>query len=186
MKLLITILLMTFSAQTQAQTADQKILDYKDWGANKVAAHKVSGESACVARTVIKNKDTSLEIYMEANVQGGYVEPVVQIVSTDLPPALGAVANISGHKLPMTIVLKETKEVEKEVLEAGSSIPVLKKVEQQIFIGKFKDKREMIKLIRDKSNVKTSFYDATGVIGSETFSLRGSNRTVGAALKACL
>ncbi|MEM7646561.1 MAG: hypothetical protein AAF203_06615, partial [Pseudomonadota bacterium] len=114
--------------------------------------------------------------------------PVVQIISTELPSALGAMfkADRVKQEFPMTISLKETKEVEIEVLEEGATTPTIKKVEQQIFIGKFKDKEEMIKLIRARNKITAKFFDASGEVAEETFSLRGSSRTIRQMVKECL
>jgi len=183
MKLIASLLVIAFSVQANA--ADKKILDYKDWKADEFEVHKVSDKTACVAATFEKGKDTSLEVYAEANEAGDFVNPVVQIVTTEMPPALGVVASVDGRKMPMTIALKETKEVEVEVLEEGSSVPVIKKVEQQVFLGKFKDKERMIRLLRAKNRVKATFFSAEEEVGKSTFSLRGSSKTIKTMLESC-
>ena len=129
--------------------------------------------------TKIKGKDSYLEVYAEKSSQGGYVQPMVQIVTTSVKPALGVVVSIDGTQLPMTISLKETKEV---VL--SGIVP--RKVEQQVFIGKFKDKESMIRLIRAKNRFVANYYDASGRVAQETFSLRGSSKTVKTMMDRCL
>ena len=185
MKLLTTLLILVFASQVQAE--DKNILDYKDWSANEVESHRVSEKGACVASTGAKEKgDTVIEVYSEAGKIDGFVKPVVQIVTTEVDPAMGVMVSIDGRKHPMTIVLKETKEVEVEVLEEGSSIPTIEKVEQQIFIGKFQEKDRVISLLRAKNNVKATFYSAQGEVGERNFSLRGSSRTIKTMMETCL
>ncbi len=183
MKLIASLIVITLSIQLQA--ADESIIEYKDWAANKIESHKVTDQSACVALTTEEDKDTTLEVYAEAGKVDGYVQPVVQIVTTEMDPALGVMASVDGIRMPMTIALKETKEVEIEVLEEGSSIPVVKKVEQQVFLGKFADKERMIALLRAKNRVVATFYDATGELGEAQFSLRGSSRTIRTMMDSC-
>lgn len=176
MKTLTAILVLILSIQAHA---DVKILDFKDWSASQIDQHDVSENGACLAMTKIRGKETYLEVYAEKNDQGGYVQPMVQIVSTDLPPALAVVASIDGTRLPMTISLKETQ----EITVPG---PVPTKVEKQVFVGKFKDKEAMIRLIRAKNRFQATFYDGSGRVARETFSLRGSSRTVKAMTDRCL
>lgn len=183
MKLLTTVLVLAFSAQVQA--ADKKISSSKDWSAVEVEAHKVSEKAACVASTTEKGKDMTLEVYAEANEDGGFVKPVVQIVTTEIDPALGVVASIDGHKMSMTIALKETKEIEVEAIDPTTGEPVMQKVEQQVFIGKFKDKETMIRLLRAKNRVRATFYNAEGEVAKSTFSLRGSSKTIKSMMTAC-
>ena len=84
--------------------------------------------------------------------------------------------------LMVSILLKETKEI--EIVKPGSPLPV--KVEQQVFVGKFKDKDQMIRLIRAKNRFQVTFYAASGSVARETFSLRGSSRTVKTMFERCL
>lgn len=186
MKTLIALLLLTASVQLQA--AEVEILDYKDWRAVKVSAHAVSAKSSCVAKTSLKDKDIRIEVYSEASTAGGYVLPMVQIVGTDLPQALGVIFKTSPGKrdFPMTISLKETKMVDVEVLEEGSSIPVSKQKEQQVFIGRIVDSERMIKALRAYNTVTAVFYDATGEVAKEKFSLRGSSKTISTMMKECI
>ena len=186
MKQLVVSLVMIFSLQAQA--ADVEIAKSKDWRADQLESHKVSEKGACVAQTQIKDKDTYLEVYAEANEQGGFVEPMVQIVSTELPPALGVMFKADNVKeeFPMTISLKETKEIEIEVQEEGAAAPVKKKVEQQVFVGKFSDKEEMIRWIRARNRITAKFFDASGEVAQEQFSLRGSSKTIRTMFKKCL
>ena len=176
MKTLVTIIALIFSIQAHA---DVEFYSLKDWSAYTVDSHTVSDKEACLAMTKIKNKETYLEVYAEKNAQGGYVQPMVQIVSTQLPAALAVVASIDGTKLPMTISLKETK----EITVPG---PFPTKVEQQVFVGRFKDKESMISLIRRKNRFQATFYDGSGRVARETFSLRGSSKTVKNMMDRCL
>src|SRR5690606_31443504 len=109
MKLLITILILGLSVKTFAQ--DASIIVHKDWRADKVSNHAVSGLESCVAKTTAKGTKTALEVYAESTGEGEYVQPTVQIVTTDVAPALGVVLkmNPGGREIPMTISLKETK-----------------------------------------------------------------------------
>ena len=86
----------------------------------------------------------------------------------------------------MSISLKETKEVEVEVLEEGATEPTIKKVEQQVFIAKFKDKDEMVRFIRARNKIGVKFFDASGEVAEAEFSLRGSSKTVREMTKKCL
>lgn len=171
MKILTTTLLLAFSIQAHA---GQKIIDYKDWTASIIDSHAVSEKEACVAKTSLRSKDTHLEVYAEVS-RNGYVEPVVQIVTTNVPPALGVVASIDGTPVPMTISLIETKEVQQG----------LQTVEQQVFLGKFKDKEQVIRLLRAKNRVRAKFYSESGMVADETFSLRGSSRTIKTMMSTC-
>lgn len=184
MKTLTSILIIFCTIQTQA--ADTVIVNFKDWSASQLDRHIVSEKGACSATTKINGKDTYLEVYAEANEKGGYVQPMVQIITTDVDPAIGVVASIDGTQLPMSISLKETKEVEIEVVRPGSSIPVVQKVEQQVFVGKFQDKERLIQLIRAKNRFTATFYSSAGRVGQETFSLRGSSHTVKTMFERCL
>ncbi len=184
MKLILSLLVITISIQTQA--ADKDILNFKSWKATEVESHKVSGKGACVAATKeLGDGDTSLEVYSESNGVDGFVNPVVQIVTTSMDPALGVMASVDGRDMPMSISLSETKEIEVEVLEEGSSIPVVKKVEQQVFLGKFNEKTRMISLLKNLNKVKATFYSADGEVGKAEFSLSGSSRTIGTMLETC-
>lgn len=184
MRLLFSILILVVS--TQIQAADSNIIEFKDWRADKVESHLVTGQAACVAQTTIRDKDMSLEVYAEANAKGGYVAPMIQLVTTELPPAVGAMARIDGIKMPMSISLKESKEIEVESTDAETGEPVIEKIERQVFVGKFDTKEQMIRFLRQKNKVEVVFYSATEEVGKETFSLRGSSRSISEMTKACL
>ena len=94
MKTITAIVTLMFAFQTQA--ADVSIINYKDWMAAQVDSHIVTEKGACLASTKIAGKDTYLEVYAEANEQGGFVEPMVQVITTDVDPAVGIVASIDG------------------------------------------------------------------------------------------
>lgn len=184
MKQLLVLIVILFAGETQA--LDSNIISYKDWRADIVSQHKVTEKAACVAQTKARRSNTSLEIFAEANEQGGYVEPVVQIITTDVPPALAVLFKTGGQRFPMSISLKETREVEIDVIPTGSFQPVKKKVEQQVFIGKFNSREDMIQLIRAKLSVDAQFINASGVVAQEKFSLRGSSHTVKTMMQTCL
>ena len=184
MKLLMTILILGLSVKTFA--ADTKLIEYKDWRADKVEAHKVTGKASCVAKTTVKGTDTSLEVYAESAGEVEFVQPTVQIVTTDVAPALGVVLkmNPGGQEVPMTISLKETKTLQKEVMVDGT--PTIEEVEQQIFIAKFKDKKSAIEWIRQKNTVEGKFFNAEGEIAKMNFSLGGSHKSVTTMMDTCL
>lgn len=184
MKLLINLLILGLAIQLQA--ADKTVSEYKAWKLVKTTGHGVSDKAACVASTADKKTNSVLEIYAEANVDGGYVAPTFQIVTTGMDPALGIVASIDGNKVPMTISLSETKEIEVPAVDEETGETVLQKVEQQVFLGKFATKNKTIHLIRAKNSVKADFYNAEGKIGQAVFSLAGSSRTIKTLEKECL
>lgn len=177
---------MVLSVKAMAEESVTNIIEYKDWKSDKISSHEVSGKAACVAKTKVKDMDMSLEVYSELSSDGGYVEPMVQVVTTDLTPALGATMKMSpgGQVLPMTISLPESKVIKKEVLVDG--VPVMEDVEKQVFMVKFQDKKSMIKMIKGKNYIVGKFFDADGEIKEVKFSLRGSHRSVTKMVEACL
>ena len=186
MKLLIAIFIMGLSATAIAQEVDSNIIEYKDWRSDKVVSHGVSEKSACVAKTTIKDSDTTLEVYSEASSDGGNVQPMVQIVTTDVAPALGVTMRMSpgGKTFPMTVSLSESKTIQKEVIVDG--VATMEDVEKQVFMVKFKDKKSMIDYIRAKNYIVGKFFNSDGEISEMKFSLRGSSRSVKKMQETCL
>ncbi|MCJ8276579.1 MAG: hypothetical protein HRT44_10240 [Bdellovibrionales bacterium] len=183
MKLLVVLMIIGLCVPA---IADENIIEFKDWRSDKVVSHPITEKAACVAKTNVKDKDTQLEVYAEASADGEYVQPIVQIVTTDVPPALGAVMRMSpgNRRLPMSISLSESKTIQKEVMVDGQ--PVMEDVEQQVFLVKFKNKKQMIDLIKAKNTITGTFFSAEGDVATMKFSLRGSHRSVSKMIEACL
>ena len=186
MKTLIAFLL-TLTAYSFAQAEDSEIIKFKDWRADKIDSHTVTEKQACVAKTTVKNEDTVLEVYAEASPEGGFVQPVVQIVTTAQQPALGVMAKSlpGSRKTPLSISLKETKTIEIKV-PGDDGEPVKKEVERQVFLVKFKDKDQFIRLLKNKNSIEGTFFNAEGDLAKAKFSLRGSHKTISKLMATCI
>lgn len=186
MKVLIASLLALIVCSS-AQAGDSEIIKFKDWRADKIDSHKVTEKKACVAKTQVVNEDTALEVYSESSPNGGFVQPVVQIVTTAQPPALGVIAKTlpGGKKFPLSIALNETKTFEVEV-PGDDGEPVKKEVERQVFLVKFQNKDQFIRFIKGKNSIESTFFNAEGDIAKVKFSLRGSHKTVSKLMETCI
>ena len=170
-----------------ALAADKNLIKSKDWRSDKLDSHAVSEKAACVASTTIKGKDTRLEVYSEIAEDGEYVAPVVQIVTTDVDPSLGARLKFTrgGKVLPLTISLNEVKTVKRERKDENGDTKIVD-VEQQVFLGKMKNRKEFISLIKNKLHIDGTFFNDAGEVAKMKFSLRGSFKSVQKMEQVCL
>ena len=204
MKAYKAILLIGCLASSFASASEDPVFSKKKWSVYKVESHVATGKTACFATTNQKDKDVYLDIYFEANEQGGYVEPVVQVVAVGMPSALKINLAVTGKtrklqqleagkeplasapRFDMTIALAETKKIEvpdPDATEEGAT----KEVEQQIFIAKRADSAEIIKALKDRWAVKANYYDDSGKLEEYSlFDLSGSGDSIRhAESKAC-
>jgi len=154
--------------QQEAPT-DQIFFERGAWKAQTVVEHNFWKEPSCMAVTVGDDNISTLEVVSFADGQGGYTEPVIQVLG------------------PVGIFFEVTAETDgrSSIYEMMPLYDEAKSADLVASVAKVEDRSSLIDSIERKNRLVAKYYDAVGLVNTVTFSLRGSSATVSAMFKTC-
>jgi hypothetical protein len=168
-KLFITsaLLLCTWSQNAAAETVVDKIAANKTWSSYTLTGHSAWNKEACIAST-LGGKDSILEVYAEKT-SGGYTEPTVQVLFSNVPQAFSADVITSAVKKWNFLLGSPTQD------------PTL-----QAVVARLGDRQDIITALRNDNGVIVKIRDSKGkLLKTLNFSLSGSSKTIDAQATKC-
>lgn len=171
MKNVMVILGLMISTLAMAEQETVKVIGGSgDWGAALVKGHTLWNTEACVAAT--RSKEGSiLEYYAAKTIRDGvYGEPTVQVVV----------------KAPATFVRATLEDDKKRVLYHLVLTATSDPVTRFGVVGRVEERKKLVELLKKANTANLVLVNEKNkVVSKQSFSLKGSTKTIDAAVSGC-